>query len=128
MHLRKLLPIAFLVPALCGAQSLSSHWEDLTSNDFVKALAQSGGTCALPFGIIEKHGPTGPMGTDLINVRHVAELAAKQSYTILFPAYYVGRYSRRGISPARSRTARICRWKCCRRQSRRWRATDAARS
>lgn len=73
-----------------AAQTLSPHWEDLTAEDFVKALAQSGGTCALPFGIIEKHGPSGPMGTDLINVRYATEMAAKQSYTIIFPEYYFG--------------------------------------
>ena len=74
----------------CFGQTLPVHWEDLTAEDFVKALAQSRGTCALPFGIIEKHGPAGTLGTDLINVRYTSELAAKQEYTIIFPAYYFG--------------------------------------
>jgi creatinine amidohydrolase len=74
----------------CFAQSLPVNWEDLTADDFVKALGQSRQTCTLPFGIIEKHGPSGTLGTDLINVRHTAELAAKEEYTILFPAYYFG--------------------------------------
>jgi creatinine amidohydrolase len=88
-----LLNLSMLVVAgvlACSAQTLPSQWADLTAEDFVKALAQSGGTCALPFGIIEKHGPTGPMGTDLINVRYATELAARQSYTIIFPEYYFG--------------------------------------
>ena len=44
----------------------------------------------LPFGIIEKHGPHLPLGTDLINVRYVAQHAAEQEYTVIFPDYYLG--------------------------------------
>jgi creatinine amidohydrolase len=75
---------------LLPGQQLSVDWGDLTGPDFVKALEQSKATCALPFGIIEKHWPTGPMGTDLINVRYATEMAAKQEYTIMFPEYYFG--------------------------------------
>jgi len=73
-----------------AAQSLSPKWEELTASDFVKALDASGSTCALPFGIVEKHGPAGPLGTDLINVRYTTLLAARQEYTIVFPEYYFG--------------------------------------
>jgi creatinine amidohydrolase len=73
-----------------AAQSLSAKWEELTASDFVKALQASNGTCALPFGILEKHGPAGPLGTDLINVRFTTLKAAKEEYTIVFPEYYVG--------------------------------------
>jgi creatinine amidohydrolase len=72
------------------AQTLPVHWEELTAADFVTALQQSKATCALPFGIVEKHGPAAPLGTDLINVRYTSELAAKREYTILFPPYYFG--------------------------------------
>ena len=72
------------------AQSLSSHWEDLTGPDFVKALDQAKGVCLLPFGSIVKHGPSGRMGTDLINVRHATFQATKQEYAIVFPEYYFG--------------------------------------
>jgi creatinine amidohydrolase len=82
--------LALLGCAACFGQTLPVNWEDLTAEDFVKALKQSGGTCALPFGIIEKHGPAGTLGTDLINVRYTSELAAKEEYTIIFPAYYFG--------------------------------------
>jgi creatinine amidohydrolase len=59
-----------LLPAtLSVAQQLSPKWEELTAEDFVKALQSSSGVCVLPFGIIEKHRPSGPLGTDLINVR-----------------------------------------------------------
>src|SRR5436309_15473890 len=73
-----------------NAQNLSSHWEELTAEDFVKALDQAKVVCLLPFGIIEKHGPSGPMGTDLINVRYATFEATKQEYAIVFPEYYFG--------------------------------------
>jgi creatinine amidohydrolase len=73
-----------------AAQTLSPKWEELTASDFLKALEASGGTCALPFGIVEKHGPAGPLGTDLINVRYTTLLAAREEYTIIFPEYYFG--------------------------------------
>jgi creatinine amidohydrolase len=73
-----------------AAQALSPKWEELTAADFVKALEASGGTCALPFGVLEKHGPAGPLGTDLINVRYTTLLAVKEEYAIVFPEYYFG--------------------------------------
>jgi creatinine amidohydrolase len=77
-----------LAPAF--AQSLNVHWEELTASDFQKALVQSQSTCVLPFGIVEKHGPHLPLGTDLINVRWAAEHGAQQEYAVVFPAYYFG--------------------------------------
>ena len=71
-------------------QGLPTKWEELTAADFLKALEASQNTCALPLGIIEKHGPSGPLGTDLINVRYLTTLAARQEYTLIFPEYYVG--------------------------------------
>ncbi|MBK5294381.1 MAG: creatininase family protein [Acidobacteriia bacterium] len=72
------------------AQPLPVQWEELTAPDFVQAIRQSGGVCLLPFGIIEKHGPAGPLGTDLINVRHSSVEAAKKEYAVIFPEYYFG--------------------------------------
>jgi creatinine amidohydrolase len=90
--------VAFMFAAtIAHAQQLSNHWEDLTSEDFVKALHQSQSTCLLPYGIIEKHGPSGPLGTDLMNGRYIANLATQQEYSIVFPPYYIGQ-----ISEARS--------------------------
>src|SRR5271163_1188386 len=80
-----------LLPAtLGGAQQLSPKWEELTAEDFVKALQLSSNVCVLPFGILEKHGPSGPLGTDLINVRASTLQAVKQQYAIVFPEYYFG--------------------------------------
>lgn len=73
-----------------GQAGLSTKWEELTGPDFIKAIQQSQGVCLLPFGIIEKHGPHLPLGTDLINVRFAVEHATQQEYAVIFPAYYFG--------------------------------------
>jgi creatinine amidohydrolase len=72
------------------AQRLTPKWEELTAADFVRALDAAANSCVLPFGIIEKHGPAGPLGTDLINVRYTTLLAAADEYSIVFPDYYFG--------------------------------------
>lgn len=69
---------------------LSTKWEELTAAEFKEAVAKAQGTCLLPFGILEKHGPHLPLGTDLLNVRYVAEHAAQQEYAVIFPEYYAG--------------------------------------
>ena len=87
--------VAFLVilgaVATAGAQTKpSTHWEELTADDFRAGIKQSQGTCLLPFGILEKHGPHLPLGTDLLNVRHATLTAAGQEYAVVFPEYYFG--------------------------------------
>jgi creatinine amidohydrolase len=88
--------IGFAVVWLLGtfpafAQSkLSVKWEELTAADFRQAIQQSKGTCLLPFGILEKHGPHLPLGTDLLNVRYASLHAAEQEYAVVFPEYYFG--------------------------------------
>ena len=89
--------IAGMVIALCAVAAwgqqpngLSTQWEELTGPDFITAIHQAQGVCLLPFGIIEKHGPHLPLGTDLINVRYASQHAAEKEYTIVFPAYYFG--------------------------------------
>ncbi|HTY85666.1 MAG TPA: creatininase family protein [Silvibacterium sp.] len=73
-----------------GQTALSTKWEELTGPDFIRAIQQAQGVCVLPFGIIEKHGPHLPLGTDLINVRYAVEHAAQQEYAVIFPPYYFG--------------------------------------
>ena len=76
---------------VCFSQAgLSAKWEELTGPDFVQAIHQSQGVCVLPFGIIEKHGPHLPLGTDLLDVRYAVMTAVKQQYAVVFPAYYFG--------------------------------------
>jgi creatinine amidohydrolase len=87
----KLLLLVLLSAALCSAQSqLSVKWEELTAGDFAAAIQKSQGTCLLPFGIVEKHGPHLPLGTDLINVRYASLHGAEQEYAVVFPDYYFG--------------------------------------
>ena len=73
-----------------GQTKLSTKWEELTAEDFRTAIQQSKGTCLLPFGILEKHGPHLPLGTDLLNVRYAALHAAEQEFAVVFPEYYFG--------------------------------------
>jgi len=76
-----------------GQTKLSVKWEELTAADFHDAISKSQEVCLLPFGILEKHGPHLPLGTDLLNVRYVAEHAAHQEYAVIFPEYYFGQIS-----------------------------------
>jgi len=69
---------------------LPVQWEELSAAEFKDGIARAQGTCLLPFGIMEKHGPHLPLGNDLLNVRYVALNAAQQEYAIVFPAYYFG--------------------------------------
>lgn len=92
--IRSLMALAFFVLSLVGhavSQSgLSAKWEELTAPDFVQAIHQAQGVCVLPFGIIEKHGPHLPLGTDLLDVRFAVMNAVKQEYAVVFPEYYFG--------------------------------------
>ena len=82
---------AFYFTGFTHSQSaLSAKWEELTAPDFVQAIHQSQGVCVLPFGIIEKHGPHLPLGTDLLDVRFAVANAVKQEYAAVFPEYYFG--------------------------------------
>src|ERR1044072_6306446 len=79
---------------IASAQAkLSTHWEELTGPDFVKAIQQAQGTCILPIGILEKHGPHMPIGSDLLNARYVALHAAEQQYAVVFLEFYFGQFS-----------------------------------
>src|SRR5438552_8221434 len=76
--------------SLSAQQKLSAHWEELTADDFTHAVEQSKGTCILPIGILEKHGPHLPLGTDLLNVRYASLHAAEKEFAVVFPEYYFG--------------------------------------
>lgn len=80
----------FLTQPALAQTSLSTKWEELTAPDFVQAIHESQGVCVLPFGIIEKHGPHLPLGTDLLDVRFAVSNAVKQEYAVVFPEYYFG--------------------------------------
>src|SRR5882762_1845930 len=85
------LLVTLVAASSIHAQSkLSAKWEELTAAEFRDAIQLSKGTCLLPFGILEKHGPHLPLGTDLLNVRYVTEHAVQQEYSVIFPDYYFG--------------------------------------
>jgi len=66
-------------------------WMEITSENFGRALAQSGGLCLLPTGCIERHGPHLPLGTDQIVADAVAVRAAEVEPAVVFPSYYFGK-------------------------------------
>ncbi|UWZ86387.1 creatininase family protein [Occallatibacter riparius] len=84
------LVVSLIAATAAQSQKLSPHWEELTAPDFVQAIHQAQGVCVLPFGIIEKHGPHLPLGTDLLDVRYAVSNAVQQEYAVVFPPYYFG--------------------------------------
>jgi len=87
----RLLALSVVSVSLAQGQTkLPAKWEELTAEEFRQAIGKAQGTCVLPFGILEKHGPHLPLGTDLLNVRYVAEHAVQQEYAVIFPEYYFG--------------------------------------
>lgn len=92
--LQIILPALFMTVVLMGQTTSQSNlpfkMEDLTSPKFEKAVDLAGGVCVIPLGIIEKHGPHLPLGTDLYEAREVAFNAAGKEYAVVFPPYFTG--------------------------------------
>jgi len=88
--LMSLLPASVLLSQQTVPSGIPFKMEELTSPQFAKAVEQSGGVCIIPLGIIEKHGPHLPLGTDLLEAREAATAAAKKEYAVVFPPYFVG--------------------------------------
>ncbi len=97
-----------------NGQSLSAKWEELTVDDFTKAIEQSRGV------IIEKHGPHLPLGTDLINVRYAVLHRVEQEYAVVFPSTISARSLKRSTSRGPLPTAPGCNLSCCRKPPMRW--------
>src|SRR5262245_56696324 len=89
--MRRLLPflIVFLA-ARAPAQELPTRWDELAASDWQKALELSKRTAVLPIGVLEKHGPHAPIGSDLIHAREWAARVAKAEYAVVFPDYFYG--------------------------------------
>jgi len=81
---------AIVMTQQANSQDLPYKWEDLTSPKFSKAVELAGGVCVIPMGVIEKHGPHLPLGTDMYESREIAFYAAKKEYAIVFPPYFFG--------------------------------------
>jgi creatinine amidohydrolase len=85
-----LLPASALLAQQSAQAGIPFKMEELTSPQFVKAVELSGGVCMIPLGIIEKHGPHLPLGTDLFESREAATKAAMKEYAVVYPPYFVG--------------------------------------
>ncbi len=91
LKIRNSILLTIAAATLTWAQSpLPVKWEELTGPDFIRAIEKAQGVCVLPFGIMEKHGPHLPIGTDLFSARYASVHAAEQNYAIVFPEYYFG--------------------------------------
>lgn len=89
--MRTLLLIIFaLIPIGLTSQEIPTRWDELTFSDWDLALEKSNNTCILPIGILEKHGPGVPIGSDLIRAREWAKRATKEEYAVVFPDYFYG--------------------------------------
>lgn len=71
-------------------QDIPNKWDELVASDWELALKKSDYTCILPIGILEKHGPGVPIGSDLIRARAWADRATKNEYAVVFPDYFYG--------------------------------------
>ena len=89
-----ILSVFFFAIAVMAQQTEKSglpyKLEDLTSPKFAKAVELSKGVCVIPLGIMEKHGPHLPLGTDMYESREIAFHAAAIEYSVVFPPYFVG--------------------------------------
>ena len=65
-------------------------WEELTSDDFARAVVDTRRTCVMVFGVLERHGPHMPVGTDMLNGLYVATEAAKREPAVVFPPWWFG--------------------------------------
>lgn len=85
------LSLTVLIFGQTGTKSdIPFKWEELTSPMFANAVEKAGGVCVIPLGIMEKHGPHLPVGTDLFEAREMAFSAAKKEYAVVFPPYFTG--------------------------------------
>jgi creatinine amidohydrolase len=82
--------LLFAVTLAVAAQELPVRWDELVASDWKKALEASKGTCLLPIGILEKHGPHVPIGSDLFHATYISREVAKREYVVVFPEYFYG--------------------------------------
>ena len=61
------------------------QWENLRATDFEEAVADCGGVCILPLGVLEYHGPHLPLGTDMLRAHRMACDVAAAEPAIVFP-------------------------------------------
>jgi len=82
--------LLLLASVTLTAQELPVRWDELVASDWKRALELSHGTCLLPIGILEKHGPHVPVGSDLFQATYISREVAKREYAVVFPEYFYG--------------------------------------
>ncbi|MDR2890084.1 MAG: creatininase family protein [Alistipes sp.] len=83
--------VSAFAQAQAGAdRQLPAGWDELTGPDFKLAVEQAEGVCVIPMGVVEKHGPHMPLGTDVFSAREVARRAVADEYAVVYPFYFVG--------------------------------------
>ncbi|MDG2147262.1 MAG: creatininase family protein [Flavobacteriaceae bacterium] len=88
--MRTLIAVLLFIPLISFGQDIPSRWDEITFSDWESALIKSNKTCILPIGVLEKHGPGVPIGSDLIRAREWAKRATKDEYAVVFPDYFYG--------------------------------------
>ncbi len=83
-----LIPLLSMTFMQAEAQELSVKMEELNALQFKEAVGKSAKTAILPIGVLEKHGPHMPLGTDVFTARALAVQAAEKEYAVVFPWYY----------------------------------------
>lgn len=63
------------------------RWEELTGEQFPRAVEQSEGVCMIALSVIERHGRHLPMGTDMLTGHELMTRVAKLEPAIIFPDY-----------------------------------------
>lgn len=90
-HLKTLLILSLCIIGLkSAAQDLPVQLQELTAVQFKDAVKKSSETVIIPMGVLEKHGPHMPLGTDVYTAREIALQAAEKEYAVVFPWYYFG--------------------------------------
>jgi len=84
------IALLLLAALTLAAQELPVRWDELVASDWKHALELSHGTCLLPIGILEKHGPHVPVGSDLFQATYISREVAKREYAVVFPEYFYG--------------------------------------
>jgi creatinine amidohydrolase len=84
------LLLTIVAAGAARAQDLPVRWDELTASDWPKALEKAAYTAILPIGVLEKHGPHAPIGSDLIHVREWAARVTTREYAVVFPDYFYG--------------------------------------
>ena len=86
----RLFIVLLVLTGCAAAQDLPSRWDELTASDWARAQERAAYTCVLPIGILEKHGPHVPIGSDLIQAREWAARATRIEYAVVFPDFFYG--------------------------------------